>query len=228
MKKMRIGDLVFDKNLTEIRPVNMYFVSRYRQAARSGAQFPALIIEKGTKRIVSGNHRATMYLEEYGEDHEVDVIEKAFPDEKDVLREFAKENSKHGNALSGWSMKYITQKLLDLGDTPEDIASVLNIPVQKIKKMGDMFVVVTGDKKKKEHKPVKNGVSKKILGTEIKSSEWEVHKKNDRGISPVKIAEQIMRWIENDWIDWDDEKTLETFKSLLESIENKIRMRGTA
>ena len=211
--KKRVGDLVIDEKLTELRPVNIYFVSRYRQAARNGAVFPPVIVEKGSNRVVSGNHRVTMYLEEFGQDYEIDVIEKTFKDEAAVIRCFAEENSKHGNPLSGWSQKYITQKLLEHGDEPEAVAKALNIPVQKVQNLGGMNFVVVGPNKKKERKPVKHGLEHKA-GSTVKAKVYETHKKHDRGVPARSQADQLSRWIENDWIDMEDQGTADSLWNL--------------
>ena len=207
-KAKRVGDLVIDDKLTELRPVNLYFVSRYRQAARCGAVFPPLIVEKGTNRVVSGNHRLTMYLEEFGEDHEIDVIEQKFADEAAVIRTFAEENCRHGAPLSGYSQKYIAQKLLEYGDNPETIAQVLNIPVKKVQNFGGMNFVVVGPNKKKERKPIKHGLEHKA-GSTVQLRDYETHKKHDRGVPAKTQADQLIRWIENGWIDTEDTGTMD-------------------
>jgi hypothetical protein len=61
------------------------------QAMRNGAQFPPPIVDE-TNRIISGNHRVTSYCQEYGSEHEIDVIVESFPDEAAVIRKFAEEN----------------------------------------------------------------------------------------------------------------------------------------
>lgn len=213
--KKKVKELVIDEKLTELRPVNIYFVSRYRQSLRSGAIFPPVIIEKGTNRVVSGNHRVTMYLQEYGAEHEIEVIEREFKSEADVIRTFAEENSKHGNPLSGYSQKYITQKLLEYGEQPEVIAQVLNIPVQKIKKIGDMNFVVIGKNKKKEYKPIKHGLEHKA-GSTVNSKTYEVHKEHDRGVPAKSQADQLCRWIKNDWINIEDEGVMHSLANLYE------------
>ncbi len=224
--KKRVGDLVIDEKLTELRPINIYFVSRYRQAIRHGAVFPPMIVEKGSNRVVSGNHRLTTYLEEFGEDHEVEVIEKNFKDEAAVIRCFAEENSKHGNPLSGYSQKYITQKLLEYGDDPETVARVLNIPVKKVQNLGGMNFVVVGQGKKKERKPMKHGLEHKA-GSTVKAKVYETHKKHDRGVPAKTQADQLTRWINNGWIDTEDENTINSLWDLYAALEQMFKQQKT-
>ena len=74
--KAKLSTLVVAEWAVELRSLDMFMVSRYRQAMRIGAQFPALIVDKQTREIISGNHRYTAALEEYGEDHLIDVTIK--------------------------------------------------------------------------------------------------------------------------------------------------------
>jgi len=219
-QKVRAGDLVIDPKLLELRPINIYYVSTYRQAARSGAVFPPVIIEQKTKRVVSGNHRVTMYMEEFGPDHEIEVIAEKFKDEASVIRRFAEENSAHGAPLSGFSQKAIAQKLLKYGDEPEVIAKVLNIPVGKIKRLAEFTVVVIGNGKTKNNRPIKRG-AESIIGKEIPQKKYNEHVRRDRGVPVCSMASQIVRWINNGWIDVTDEKTMSSLQELSDAI-NKI------
>lgn len=211
--KCKVGDLVLDQKLLELRPINIYFVSRYRQALRNGAHFPPPLIEKDTLRVVSGNHRVTMYLEEYGPDYMIEVIPEVFPDEAAVIRRFAEENSKHGMPLSGISQKSITQLLLKYGDSAETISQVLNIPVKKVELLAGISVVVIGPNRKKENKPVKHGLEH-MIGKTVDRKQYEQHKKVDRGLPVSSLASQIIRWIENDWIDQENSDTMKVLSDL--------------
>lgn len=208
----KIKELVVDDKLLELRPINLYFVSRYRQAVRSGSVFPPPIVEKGTNRIVSGNHRVRMYAEEFGPDHKIKVCEMNFSDEAEVIRKFAEENSTHGNALSGLSQKAITQALLRHGDSPETIARALNIPVKRVEMLGNMQVVVIGSHNKREYRPVKRSLDH--MTGPIKKVEYEEHIKKDYGIFSATIASQLIRHLKNGWIDLSNKHILNKMTEL--------------
>ena len=217
MKKCKIKNLVMDEKLLELRPVNSYFVSRYRQAMRSGAQFPAPIVEKGTNRIVSGNHRVSAYKEEYGDDHVIEVVAEVFPDEASIIRKFAEENNSHGNPLSGISQKSIIQSLLKHGDTPETVAQVLNIPVKKVKSLGSLSVLVIGKGKKSECRPIKHGLEH-MTGRKVQEKQYNEHRQADRGVHASYLARQLNRWLVNEWIDTTDEHTMQALEELQASL----------
>ena len=219
--RVKVSDLIIDEKLLELRPINLYFVSRYRQAVRSGAIFPPPIIEAGTKRVVSGNHRVTTYLDEYGPDHEIEVVSEKFKDEAAVIRRFAEENSKHGNPLSGISQKSIVQALLKYGDTPETVAQVLNIPVKRVELMAGISVIVIGNGRKKEMRPIKHGLEH-MVGQSVKVGQYKEHIQADRGLPARTMASQLIRWIENGWINQDDQKTMEIMLNLRDALDGMM------
>ena len=46
MATYKIQELQRDEDLLEMRPINKWFVNRYKQAYQSGADFPPLLIDK--------------------------------------------------------------------------------------------------------------------------------------------------------------------------------------
>lgn len=195
----KIGELFVDPKLIELRNINIFFVSRYRQNMRSGSIFPPMIVEAKTNRIISGNHRYYAYLAEYGEEHEVPVIIKKFKNEKEVLEEFVKENSTHGWAMDGKTKKKIFHALIEVGASNDEIAKLFNIPVKGIEKLGDIDALVIGENGRAEHKPIKRGLN--VPSGEMTERQYIEHDKKDLGRSPLALAEQIIRWLKNGWIE---------------------------
>jgi len=199
-QKIKLSALKMDQNLLSIRKVNPVFVSRYRQNYREGAVFPLIIVEEGTHRIVSGNHRYTAMLQEYGEDHRVEVILRKYESEKDVLIDFAKENAAHGNPIDGWTKKLLIQSLFKEGCTEDEVSRIFNISVRRIEQLGSEMVGVTIGKKKDdtvENKPVKRGFNPE---RDITPKEYEEHTKQDRGLPLGQKVSELQRWLNDDLI----------------------------
>ena len=199
-RKVKVGGLKIDEKLTQIRPVNLVFVSRYRQAYRQGSIFPLIIIQKGTKRIVSGNHRVTALLQEYGKDHTIEVFEKEYKNELEILSDFAKENANHGNAISDFTKRKLTAALVKENATPEFIASLFNISVRRVEQLGEgMIKVVIGSGKTEEvvDKPAKHGFTPE---KPIKETDYKEHERKDRGFTVIQQTSQLVRWLEKDLI----------------------------
>jgi len=217
MKTVKLKQLVQDADILAIRPVNTFFVSRYRQAMRAGADFPALVVEKETNAIISGNHRYEAMMEEYGEDHECTVIYQSYSSEADRLEAAVKDNARHGNPLDGISRKRVACRLAELGRSPEQIASLLGVTVRRVEKIGDMTVLVRcGGGRKWE--PVKHGLEH-ISGKTVAKATYDEHIKRDRGVPFGTTAAQIVRWIDNGWIDITDPETAEQVNNLSEALD---------
>jgi hypothetical protein len=212
--KKKIGDLEIDPKLTELRHINMVFVSTYRQNYRSGAHFPPLVIQKGTNRVVSGNHRLTAMLMEFDVNHEIDVIEKKYKNEREVLEDFVRENATHGNALDQFSKKKLINALLKESCPVEEISRLFNIPVSRIEKLGDEVVTVNIGGVS-EDRPAKAGF---VPGRIISVDEYMEHEKRDRGLSIGQQVEQLIRWL-NKGLIVKNKQNIKILSSLKEAID---------
>jgi hypothetical protein len=199
MKKavFKLKDLKMDNKLLSIRKVNPVFVSRYRQAYREGAIFPLMIVEERTGRIISGNHRYTAMMQEYGPDHEVEVIVRKYKSEKDVLIDFAKENSAHGNPIDGWTKKLLISELSKEGCTEEEISRIFNISVRRIEHLGAEMVGVVFGKNNTQYRPSKRGFKPP---RSITQQQYKEHQNMDRGLPINQKVSEIRRWLNDDLI----------------------------
>ncbi len=198
---MKLGDLVIDPKLVEIRPINMFFVSRYRQAYRAGAEFPLVTVEDVTYRITSGNTRVTAMLAEYGPDHKVDVMVTKYANEKEVLEYFIKENASHGNALDTMTRKRMALALIEEGATKDEIASLFNVSIMKIENWAGQTVLVVGKKGKTVFTEVKPG-KRGLKGKTITAVQYTTHVEKDRGLNIVSQMDQMIRWLSNGWVEY--------------------------
>ena len=200
--EMELSSLQVDPRLTDLRPVNEYVVSKYRQAMRTGAEFPVLKVAKDG-RVICGNHRYTAMLLEFGKEHKTKVEVHTLPDYAAELVLFASDNAAHGMPLDGFSRRRVAAEMAKHGKTPEEIARVFNVPAVAVEKWGGQTVVVRPcGKGRKKALPVKRGVPE---GKEITAEQYEIHKRRDYAIPARHIARQLIRWMENGMIDKDDE-----------------------
>lgn len=221
--KKRVGDLKVDPDLIRMRPINTAIISQYRQAARNKAKFPEIIIEKDTNRIVSGNQRHKMYLKEFGEDYEIDVIEKTFANEAEVIKLFAEENNKHGMQLSGYTRKKIIQTLYQLKENPATIAKLMSLSDKKVIELNDAKVIIPGENGSQRTEPVKHGLEH-LHGTKMSEEQHEELRVFHRGIPARSQATQLTSWIKNGWIKMSDPGTvsamLDLYDALVDMLDN--------
>ncbi len=212
--KIKIKNLNHDEEITSLRHINPVFVSRYRQSMRNGDIFPPIVVERDSKIIVSGNTRVTAYREEFGEEHSVEAIVKTFPDRASLLEEAVRENAKHGNPLDGFSRRKFALKLLEHGREPGKIAQLFGVSVKRIEEWGELTVSVRG----MGRQATKHGLEH-ISGKSVTKAEYETHEKADRGVPIVAQANQLIRWIENGWVDFGEEKTKDVLTRLHAAIQ---------
>lgn len=231
LKQVKVSELIIDNELTRLRIINPFVVSQYRQNYRTGAQFPPIVINKKTKLIVSGNHRTLALRKEFPDDHKVGVILRSYKNDREIVEDFTKENIKHGDKLSGISKKMIICKLMDLGATNDEIAVLFNLPIKRIVKVGENLRLVLKGKTGFEVKHTKHEVDTESVpvkrgpcipqGKTMETAQYEDHKNLDRAITFDEMANQIIRWCKNGWI----EKTAENVNlanSVAEHLSNYV------
>ena len=213
---MKLSDLKQSEQILEIRKVNPVFVSRYRQAMREGDEFPPILIDQNDV-IISGNHRYEAYLAEFGEDHRVRTKRETFDSDAERIKRAVKENATHGNPLDGISRKRAVLKLIEMGEDEKEVASLLGCSVKRIEQMAGQHVIVRGNGKK----PVKKGLEH-LSGKTISKDQYEDHNNKDRAMDVSRQCEQLIRWLDNGWVDFDNPENIEALKQLGEAINKNI------
>lgn len=218
-RKTRISELTIDDKLVEMRPINAHAVSRYRQAYRHGQDLGTLIVEADTLRVVSGNHRLSAMLEEFGPDHCITVEARKFASEAALLEVFAAENMQHGLPLNESQRRAISLAMAGEGVPVERIAEVFGVAVHRVQQWAGMSVVTVGQDGKRTQRPVKRGLEHKA-GQRMKRDVYDQHWHHDRGIRAHDQAEQLTRWIRHDLIDWEDQRTADAMGELRKALND--------
>ncbi len=185
----KTGDLVIDNKLTNIRSINSVIVSQYRQHYRMGANFPPIVVQAGTNRVVSGNHRLTAMRQEFGDNHQIKVEIRNYATEAEVLEDFARENASHGYRLNGISKHRLYLAMLDEVISIERIAEILDLPVTGLERMyNNMVMVSVGGEP--TPKPAKKGFAVP-LGETIDEESYNRHMKHDIGVPIINMTTMI-------------------------------------
>lgn len=206
--KMKVGELIPNPLILEVRPVNDLVVSQYRQHMRAGCVFPRIVALGKTKGIVSGHHRHRAYMLEYGEGHVVDVMLIDLKTDAEALEYAVRENIAHGMPMDGISRKRAIVKLRALGREPEAIANLFGVSVKRVETLASLCVVVRG-----EPRAVKRGLEH-IAGTKVAEKQYDEHERMDRGVPAWQTANQLVRWIRNGWVNMEDAKTFSAMEQL--------------
>jgi hypothetical protein len=140
---VKVGQLVIDYSILPRSGVNFAHVGTLKNAALAGASFPPIIAERSTKRVVDGLHRYTMYVQLYGEEHEVEVEFRDYADDNELWIAAVEANSAHGLAYSTYDRRRILVEAERRGISREVISSAIKMPVEKADKKlatGSAFV----------------------------------------------------------------------------------------
>ena len=217
--KVKLNELKQSDDILEIRRVNPVIVSRYRQAVRAGDKFPDIMVQKGTNIIVRGNHRYSAYVEEYGEDHTINVSVKDYKSEAEMIADSVYDNARHGEPLDGIGRRRAIAKLTSLGMDAEKIASLMGVSVKRITELAGFTVLVRGN----GYKPVKGGLEH-ISGQTVSKRQYEEHDNGDRSIPVYAQCEQLIRWIQNGWVDMNDERNTKALERLHNELEKMLEV----
>jgi len=132
MKSIPVGKLIFDYNIYPRAAIDDQYVSYLVDALKAGSEFPPLIAENKTLRIVDGFNRAQAYLKWKGPAHEVEVILQSYKDDGDLMLDAMRYNAHHGRRMSVFDMAHAALKAEDFGATRDSIAAVLSIRVERL------------------------------------------------------------------------------------------------
>lgn len=212
-KESVLSSLKFSDALIDLRPIDEVVVSRYRLAMRSGAHFPALVIDADTDEIVCGNHRATAAMREFGSDATFPVEHRKFKDRAEQLTVFADDNARHGMPLDGVSRRRVMAAMIREGMTAEQVASVFNVPVQRVSlatAVDSPVTVTVGRGTGSRVEPIKAGTF--VPDKRMSESDYKRHTRTALGVSVKRLALELSERIENGWYDAEDEEEVNALR----------------
>jgi len=131
MRKIAIEKLVCDLSLYPRIEIDQTHVEQMRAAMRSGATFPPIVICIKTRKVVDGFHRVRAYGDEYGEDHEAEVVEKEYPSIKEMFLDAIRYNAAHGKSMEMLDRAHAVKRAVELGIDEKSIARSMHVDTQE-------------------------------------------------------------------------------------------------
>jgi len=219
MRQLKAGELVFDFDIYPRQAVDSQHVHYMRESAEAGAEFPPVVIDQKTKRIVDGFHRVRMTLGLYGPEHLMDVVEKRYASEADLLADSIRLNASHGRALTRFDRVHCLLLAEKLELSLDETAKALSTTVERLKEMrvervGQMRI---------DKKPVAIALKRTIShmsGKVLNQAQVEANKKLS-GMSAMFYVNQVVLLIEANLLDAGNEELwarLEHLGSLIRSL----------
>lgn len=198
---IRLGDIVIETSLA-VREINGQLITRYAEAKKGGAEFPPVLLEQGTNRLVAGFHRVRAYQMVLEPDAQIPAEHREFADAAALLLAAGESNSNHGLQMTRFEQKNLTARLLDLKVKRERIAQALNVSAERITRWDDDKVIVMKSGKR-ERKPLKHGLAH-MRGQTVSAETYADIRDHYSGWNVSFHAKQIMKHINNATIDADD------------------------
>ncbi len=155
--KMALGKIVVDPNYQVRKRVLSDKVSEYSRAMERGDDFPPMVIETGSNKIVSGFTRLAAYERQFDTQHSVSVFVAEFDDDNERYVFALEENMKNGAPLISWDRENAVFEMRRRGFEDGVIAKVINWTVHRVVDVAGVKVVTFGARSKKVRVPAKEG-----------------------------------------------------------------------
>lgn len=211
VKKVPLASLTFDYTLFPRGQVDGQNVTYIREAIRSGAKLPPLVVCKKTRRVVDGFHRGKAYRMECGENVKVEIVEKTYKGDKDLFIDACALNGAHGRALTTFDRSHIVVTAKTLGIDLNSVATALNMTTAKLESLAvDRSAQVNGDSIRTV--PIKRTIRHKHGQTLTETQ--EVANRKLSGMNQVFYVNQIITLIESDLLNKDDDDLLKRLRVL--------------
>ena len=210
--------LVEDYDLYPRHHVDTVYVSRLRASLEAGATLPPLIVDKKTKRLVDGWHGARAIRKVFGENADVAVIERSYPDEATLLADAVQYNISHGRLLDNRDLARSAWLMEEAGFPTEQIAVQLQVPEKRLQRI---MVRVVQVKNGKDHDPVVLKASTLHLEGDVSREQAEAIDRQP-GTSHTLIAQQLREALVYQLVNEDNPRLRSELTQLLPVLEDWV------
>ena len=216
MRKMKLASLVFDFDLYPRRQIDTQHVHYMGMALDAGTDFPPILIDKASKRIVDGFHRARMFAKKLGPKASVQVIEKSYRSEADMFLDAVRHNASHGRMLAPFDRTHCVLRAEALEIEPEQIASAMQITADVVGKLradrvGKLHGAVTPLKRTIRH----------MAGRSLTQAQEDAHRKLG-GMNQAFYANQLIVLIESGLLDKANEQLMASLAKLKDLLDHVL------
>lgn len=111
MSEIAVSDVVFDASIYPRAEWSQATVNRYAEAIESGDEFPAIVLEKGTNRLLDGMHRLQAHKQALKD--AIATVWMDVPDGVPAKLFAASLSAKHGDRIKGDELKLIAREIAE-------------------------------------------------------------------------------------------------------------------
>lgn len=192
MRKMKAAELVLDFDLYPRNNVDSNNVAYLVAALAAGVELPPVVIDRKTKRVVDGFHRVRAHLRHFGQDAEIEVIEKTYKSEGDLFLDAMRYNAGHGARLDPCDRTHCVIIAERLSIPLEAVAGALHMPVEKL---GELRTHRTARGAGGLTVPIKRTVVPQYSGRKLTRAQEQANQKLS-GMRPMMYVNQLILILE--------------------------------
>ena len=213
MKKMKAAELVEDFDIYPRQQVNSQHQADMTEAWRAGVEFPPVLIDKASKRIVDGIHRKRSKITAHGKDTEIDVVEKKYANQREMLLDAMRYNAQHGQPFTNLDRTRVILLAAKLKIGKKHVAAALGISIERVDGLRTTKTAQGGN----GEIAIKRAIRHKA-GDQLTKRQVEANKKLG-GMDQPFMIDQLIELIEADLIDQQNQNVTKGLKRLRKLLE---------
>lgn len=220
MTTIKVGELVIDYGILPRGGVNFAHMDNLKNAALAGESFPPIVAERSTKRVVDGLHRYTMYVQLYGEVHEVEVDFRDFADENELWLAAVEANATHGLTYTAYDRRRILVEAEKRGISRDIISNAIKMPVEKAdRKLATGSAFVKTPVGHRQRVPLRTGL-KNLAGRDLNERQVEANGKS--GMRAEYHCEALVALLRAGLLSWCGKNAASACASLYKELTKRL------
>lgn len=224
-KMMPLAELVEDMDFYPRHAVDSTHVSALVLALEAGEKLPPIVVDKKSKRITDGWHRARAYRRFLGPDGTISVEVVPYKNDADMKFDAARRNAAHGRKLDAVDRTRCVMMLKAVGFSDIRIASALCIPEGRVSKLS--IRVASAPKGSSQLMPGTSSISLKqsvshLAGTRLTKSQAETHAMLP-GTPFILLAKQLHAALSEGMMDMTDDRLVEQLVALRDLLVENLK-----
>lgn len=212
MRKMKVSELVLDFDLYPRASIDTHHAAEMSHAVAAGSVLPPIVIDKKSKRIVDGFHRQRVYSRLFGEDYEVDVVEKSYKNDGELFLDAIRYNAAHGLRMDTSDKTKCILRAKELHVDADMLATALHIDPKRIGELTTTRTASSGGLAVVLKRTNQHMAGRKLTKAQVQANE------NSSGMHQVFYVNQLIDLIESGLLNTSDEKMMTRLQKLGELI----------